>query len=242
MATNPLEQFEVKTLIPIEIAGLDVSFTNASLWMVLSILAATALMTLTTKRKAIIPGRWQNMGEVLYEFVSNMLRDAAGPESRKYFPFIFSIFMIVLMGNLLGLIPYSFTTTSQIIVTATLAILVITFVTIVGFVRHGLKFLKLFAPSGVPLVLLPLMIPIEIISYLSRPFSLSVRLFANMMAGHTMMKVFALLSVQAGLVIGFGPLAINVALTLFEVLIAILQAYIFAILSSIYLRDAIELH
>lgn len=244
--SGPLEQFNIHPIIPLEISGYDISFTNASLWMVLSIVATIFIMSLAVKRKSLVPGRMQNIGEILYDFVGGMVRDASGENARKYFPFIFTIFMIVLMGNLLGLLPYSFTTTSHIMTTGALAILALTVITIIGFTRHGLHFLSLFVPHGVPWLLYPLIVPIEIISYLSRPFSLSVRLFANMMAGHTMLKVFAGFSVMAAqsgvLAVAFGPLALNIALTMFELLIAILQAYVFAILCSIYLRDAVELH
>lgn len=243
--SGPLEQFEIHPIIPLEIAGYDVSFTNSSLWMVFGVVATVFLLSAAMKRKALVPGRMQNVGELLYEFVTGMVKDGAGDNARKYFPFIFTIFMTVLMSNLLGLLPYAFTPTSHIMTTGALAILAIGIITAIGFCRHGFHFLTLFVPHGVPWLLYPLIVPIELISYLSRPFSLSVRLFANMMAGHTMIKVFAgfsVMAVQGVFLVSLGPLVLNIALTLFELLIAILQAYVFAILCSIYLRDAVELH
>ena len=239
---NPLEQFEIHRLIPIEIGGVDVSFTNSSLWMVIAITLVTLFLTLSVRRRALVPGRWQSLAELAYEFIANMIRDNVGQEGRRFFPFIFTLFMFILFGNMLGLIPYSFTYTSHIIVTATLALTVFLGITIVGIVRHGLRFFAFFMPQGVPIAMMPLMIPIEILSYLSRPVSLSIRLFANMMAGHTMMKVFAGFVVILGLFGGWAPLLVDVALTGFEVLIAFLQAYVFTILTCLYLNDTIHLH
>ncbi len=239
---NPLEQFEIHRLIPIEIGGVDVSFTNSSLWMVIAITLVTLFLTLSVRRRALVPGRWQSLAELAYEFIANMIRDNVGQEGRRFFPFIFTLFMFILFGNMLGLIPYSFTYTSHIIVTVTLALTVFLGITIVGIVRHGLRFFAFFMPQGVPIAMMPLMIPIEILSYLSRPVSLSIRLFANMMAGHTMMKVFAGFVVILGLFGGWAPLLVDVALTGFEVLIAFLQAYVFTILTCLYLNDTIHLH
>jgi F-type H+-transporting ATPase subunit a len=239
---NPLEQFEIHRLIPIEIGGVDVSFTNSSLWMVIAITLATLFLTLSVRRRALVPGRWQSLAELAYEFIANMIRDNVGQEGRRFFPFIFTLFMFILFGNMLGLIPYSFTYTSHIIVTVTLALTVFLGITIVGIVRHGLRFFTFFMPQGTPIAMMPLMIPIEILSYLSRPVSLSIRLFANMMAGHTMMKVFAGFVVILGLFGGWAPLLVDVALTGFEVLIAFLQAYVFTILTCLYLNDTIHLH
>ena len=239
---NPLEQFEIHRLIPIEIGGVDVSFTNSSLWMVIAITLVTLFLTLSVRRRALVPGRWQSLAELAYEFIANMIRDNVGQEGRRFFPFIFTLFMFILFGNMLGLIPYSFTYTSHIIVTATLALTVFLGITIVGIVRHGLRFFTFFMPQGAPAAMMPLMIPIEILSYLSRPVSLSIRLFANMMAGHTMMKVFAGFVVILGLFGGWAPLLVDVALTGFEVLIAFLQAYVFTILTCLYLNDTIHLH
>ena len=240
--SSPLEQFQIKTLIPLHVGSLDLSFTQSSLWMGIAVAAATLLLTLSIKPRSLVPGRFQNVSEMLYEFVAGMVRDNLGHEGRKYFPFVFSVFMIVLMGNLLGMVPYSFTYTSHIIVTGALALLVFFLATFVGFARHGLHFFSLFLPAGLPWALAPLIVVIEVISYLSRPISLSVRLFANMVAGHTMLKVFAGFSVSLGVIFGVLPMVMNVALIGLEVMIAFIQAYVFAILTCIYLKDAIELH
>lgn len=247
MAHNPLEQFVVKPIYPLHIGDIDVSFTQSSLWMGIAIVLATALMTLSMRPRALVPGRWQNVAEMFYEFINGMVRENLGEEGRKYFPFVFTIFMIVLMGNLLGMVPYSFTYTSHIIVTGVLALMVCLLALVVGIVKHGAHFFSLFLPKGLPWPLIPLIVMIEIISYLSHPVSLSVRLFANMVAGHTMLKVFAgfsvtLITLTFGAVLGVLPLIVNVALIGLEIMIAFIQAYVFAILTCIYLKDAIELH
>lgn len=242
MLANPLEQFVVKPLVPLHIGGIDISFTQSSLWMAVGVVAATLLMTLSMRGKALVPNRWQNVSEMFYEFVSGMVHDNLGHEGRKYFPLVFTLFMIVLMGNLLGLIPYAFTYTSHISVTAALALFVFFLSILIGFAHHGLHFFSMFLPKGLPLAMIPLIVPIEIISFLSRPLSLSVRLFANMTAGHTMLKVFAGFSVMMGAVLGVIPLAVNVALIGLELMIAFIQAYVFAILTCIYIKSAIELH
>ena len=242
MALDPLKQFEIKPIVPIEVAGLDLSFSNASLLMVIGALLTITFMNIGMSRRALIPGRWQAAGETLYEFIANMIKEQTGAKGREYFPFIFTVFMVVLMGNLLGMVPFSFTYTSHIIVTFALAMVVFLTVTIIGFLKHGLHYLSLFAPSGVPLPLLFLVVPIELIAYLSRPISLSVRLFANMMAGHTMLKVFAGFAVMLGAIGGIAPLLLIIALTGFEFLIAFIQAYVFAVLTCVYLKDALELH
>jgi F-type H+-transporting ATPase subunit a len=239
---DPIKQFEIQTYIPLEIAGIDVSFTNASLWMMIAVITSIIMMSLATRRKDMVPGRMQVFGENMYQFVASMIRDNVGTQGHQFFPLIFTLFMIVLMGNMLGMIPYSFTYTSHIAVTMGLALSIFIMVTILGFVRHGLHFFSLFSPAGVPLALKPLIIPIEILSYLIRPITLSVRLFANMMAGHLMLKVFAGFSVAMGVGLGILPMFFNVALIGFEFLIAFLQAYVFTILSCIYLKDAIDLH
>lgn len=244
---SPLEQFVIKPIGPaIEIGGLDLSFTNSAAAMVVATLLATAFLTFGARRRAVVPGRMQVMSEMAYEFIANMIRDNVGDAGRRYFPYIFTLFMFVLFGNLIGLIPGSFTYTSHIVVTGALATIVILAVTGVGIARHGLHFFSFFVPTGVPWIMLPLMIPIEIISYLSRPVSLSVRLFANMMAGHTMIKVFASFVVPLGAVSfglgGIGPIAMIVALTGFELLVAFLQAYVFTVLTCLYLNDALHLH
>lgn len=238
---SPLTQFKVKTLIPIHIGGVDLSFTNASLFMVLSAVAIIAFLAIGLRKKSLIPGRMQSLVEMAYELVSGMLQENAGSEGKRYFPFVFSLFLFVLFGNLLGMIPYAFTFTSQIILTFGLATIVFVAVTAIGFIRHGLKFFKFFLPEGAPLFMAPILIPIEVISYLSRPVSLSVRLFANMMAGHTMLKVFALFTVLLG-AYGISTILLNTVLIGFEVLVAFLQAYVFSVLTCLYLSDAIHMH
>ncbi|MDF2365791.1 F0F1 ATP synthase subunit A [Sneathiella sp.] len=239
---SPLAQFEIKRLVPMDVGGLDVSFTNASLFMVIAIAAITLFLTWSMRGRAMVPGRMQSMAEISYEFIANMIKDNVGSDGRKYFPFIFTLFMFVLFCNLLGMIPYTFTVTSQIIVTFALAALVFVGVTIIGIVRHGFKFLTFFVPSGVPVVLLIILVPIEVISYFVRPISLSVRLFANMLAGHTLLKVFGGFVVSLGIYLGWLPLGFIVVLTGLEFLVAFLQAYVFAILSCLYLNDALHLH
>ena len=242
MSLNPMHQFNVYRIGPnIVIGNVDISFTNASLFMMISSLAIISLFFFGIKRKSIIPTKIQLITELSYTFVSKMISDTAGPKAKPYFPFIFTLFMFVLFCNMLGMLPYSYTVTSQIIVTFTLASIIFVGVTIIGFISHGARYLKLFVPSGVPLILLPLIIIIEIISYLSRPVSLSVRLFANMMAGHTMLKVFGGFVISLGMIGGWLPLSFTVALTGLEILVAFLQAYVFAILTCIYLNDALNL-
>ena len=243
MSTNPMHQFNVYRIGPeISFGNVDISFTNASLFMMISALAIISVFFAGTKRKAIVPTKIQLLTELSYTLVSKMISDTAGSKAKPYFPFIFSLFMFVLFCNMLGMLPYSFTVTSHIIVTFALAAVIFVGVTIIGFVNHGVGYLKLFIPSGVPVFLLPLIVIIEIISYLSRPVSLSVRLFANMMAGHTMLKVFGGFVISLGIIGGWLPLSFTVALTGLEILIAFLQAYVFAILTCIYLNDALNLN
>jgi len=243
MSTNPMHQFIVYRIGPeISLGNIDISFTNASLFMIISALTIISVFFVGTRRKAIIPTKIQLLTELSYTLVSKMISDTAGSKAKPYFPFVFSLFMFVLFCNMLGMLPYSFTVTSHIIVTFALAAIIFVGVTIIGFVNHGIKYLKLFIPSGVPLFLLPLIVIIEIISYLSRPVSLSVRLFANMMAGHTMLKVFGGFVISLGIIGGWLPLSFTVALTGLEILIAFLQAYVFAILTCIYLNDALNLN
>jgi len=238
---SPLAQFEIKQLIPMELGNVDASFTNSSLMMVLTVVAISAFLVLGMRKHAHVPGRWQSMAELSYIFIANLVKDTVGSEGRAYFPFIFTVFMFVLFGNLLGMIPYSFTFTSHIVVTFSLAMLVFIGVTIIALVKHKMHFFTFFMPPGVPMLMAPLLIPIEIISYLSRPISLSVRLFANMLAGHTLLKVFAGFVISLG-VAGIFPLAFVVALTGLEFVIAFLQAFVFAILTCLYLNDALHLH
>jgi F-type H+-transporting ATPase subunit a len=238
---SPVEQFKLKSLVPFELGGVDLSFTTSSLWMTVTVAAVTAFLTLSMRGGRLVPGRWQSMAEMSYEFIANMIRENVGAEGRKYFPFIFTLFMFILVGNLVGMIPFAYTFTSQIIVTFVMAATIFVGVTVIGLIRHGLHFFSLFVPSGTPLILAPLLIPIEIISYFVRPVSLSVRLFANMMAGHTMMKVFGGFTVLLG-VLGVAPIILLVALTGFEIMVAVLQAYVFTVLTCLYLNDAIHLH
>ena len=238
---DPIHQFEIKELIPLKLFETNISYTNSSLFMSLAIIFVTLLLLLSIKNKSLIPSRFQSISEIFYEFIANMVSDNIGDEGRKFFPLIFTLFTFLLFGNMLGMLPYSFTFTSHIIVTFVLAMFVFLLVTLLGIFIHGFKFFGLFVPKGVPMLMLPLMIPIEIISYLSRPISLSVRLFANMMAGHTMLKIFAGFIVPLG-IFGIAPLMVDVALTALEVLIAFLQAYVFTILTCLYLNESINLH
>lgn len=238
---SPLEQFEISPIVPIQLGSVDVSFTNSALWMTITVIVAGGTLAIAAGRGAMVPGRLQSIGELLYEFIAGLIKETIGTEGRKYFPIIFTIFVFVLTGNLLGMIPYSFTFTSHIIVTFAMAMVIFVAVTVLGFVRHGTHFFAFFVPPGTPLVMYPLMIPIEILSYLSRPISLAVRLFANMMAGHILLKVIAGFVAAMG-VFGILPLALVVALTGLEIIIAFLQAYVFTILTCLYINDAIKLH
>jgi F-type H+-transporting ATPase subunit a len=245
---SPVEQFTIKVLFALNLFGYDVSFTNSSLFMVLTVLASIAFLALAIRPAALIPGRMQGLAEMLYEFVADMVRSNVGNEGRPYFPVIFTLFMFVLFSNLLGLIPYSYTTTSQIVVTFALALAIFVGVTLIALVKHDFHFFSFFVPSGAPKALIPFLVVIEVISYFVRPVSLSVRLFANMLAGHTMLKVFAGLAVMiasAGGVAAAGsvlPLIAIIGLTGLEVLVAVLQAYVFTILTCMYLNDALHLH
>ena len=245
---SPIEQFVVKPIAPLELSGIDISFTNSALWMVLSAALSIVLLTLTTRKAAMVPGRGQMFAEMLYEFVSKMVNENIGKDGRQYFPLIFTIFMFILMGNILGLFPHSFTFTSHLVVTGVLALMVF-FMTIgFGIYNHGMKFFTLFIPSGAPWWLMPIIVPIEIISFFVRPVTLSVRLFANMMAGHIILKVvvsFAIAAAGMGIAwatLGIFPVLINTGLMMFELLVAAIQAYVFAILSCVYLKDSVELH
>mgnify|MGYP001239565822 FL=1 len=243
MATNPMHQFTVHRIGPeISFGNIDVSFTNSSLFMVINALLILFLLSLGTRNKALIPSKIQLVSELSYTFIAKMINDTAGVKAKPYFPFIFSLFMFILFCNMIGMLPYAFTVTSHIIITFALAAIIFIGVTIIGFVKHGFKYLSIFVPSGVPIFLLPLIVIIEIISYLSRPISLSVRLFANMMAGHTMLKVFGGFVISLGFLGGWLPLSFSVALTGLEILVSFLQAYVFAILTCIYLNDALNLH
>ena len=234
--------------MPIEVGGIDFSFTNSALFMVATVAATTAFLTFATRGRGLVPGPAQSIAETFYEFIAKMLRDATGAEGMKFFPLVFSLFMFILVANLFGMFPYFFTVTSHLIVTFTLAMLVIATVVVVGISKHGLGWFKLFVPSGVPAIIVPFVVLIEVISFLSRPISLSVRLFANMLAGHITLKVFAGFVVSLGSFGALGilgailPLIMTVAITALEFLVSGLQAYVFAVLTCMYLNDALHTH
>jgi len=242
---GPLHQFEIQSLIDLPLIGvnknIDISFTNSSLLMVVAVIAITVFLAGGMRRGALVPSRWQSIAELSYEFVAGTLKDIVEASGRKYFPFVFSLFMFILFCNLLGMFPYSFTVTSHIAVTFALAAVIFVGVTAIGFIKHGFRYFKLFLPAGVPVLLAPVFIPIEIFSYFTRPVSLSIRLAANMMAGHVLLKVIAGFIVAMGIA-GVLPLLFTVILVGFEVFVAILQAYIFMVLTCVYLNDAIHLH
>ncbi len=238
---NPLEQFQIKKVLDVDLGIVDASFTNSALFMVLAVAATAAFLILGMKERSVVPGRWQSLVELCYEFVANMVRDNVGSDGRKYFPFIFSLFMFFLMGNLLGLLPYSFTFTSHLAVTFGMAMVVFIGTTVIAFAKHGFKFFGFFLPHGTPLFVAPLLVPIEILSYFFRPISLALRLFANMTAGHTLLKVFGGFVVAMG-VAGVVPLVAVIAVTGIELIIAFLQAFVFTILTCIYLNDALHMH
>lgn len=244
---SPLAQFEIKSIFSADPDVLEFhSFTNSSLLMVVGAVLVTLTLTMGIRRGELVPSRLQSVAEISYEFIAHMIRDNVGSEGRKYFGFIFTLFMFVFAGNMLGMIPYGFTYTSHIVVTFTMAAVVFVGVTVIGFMKHGLKFFGFFLPADVPIFLAPLLIPIEVLSYFTRPVSLALRLFANMTAGHTMLKVFAsFVAPLAGatwIVGGAIPLALVTALTGLEFIIAFLQAYVFTILSCVYLHDALHMH
>ncbi len=238
---GPLEQFEIHPIMPLSIGNLDISITNSTVYMAAAVAISAGFLAIGAGRAAMVPGRWQNMAELSYEFIANLIKETIGSDGRKYFPIIFTLFMFILFANLLGMIPFSFTVTSQIVVTFAMAAVVFVGVTVLAFAKHGTHFFSFFVPPGSPVWMWPLLIPIEVISYLSRPISLSVRLFANMLAGHTLLKVIAGF-VFALNVFGILPLALLVALTGLEILIAFLQAYVFTILTCLYIKDALHLH
>jgi len=245
-AIDALGQFELHTALGA--VGKSVGFTQSNLYMLIAASLIVAMMVWGMRARAVVPGRMQSLAESAYGFIDDMVLAQIGQEGKRFFPFVFTLFMFILFGNMLGLFPYAFTYTSHITMTFTMALIVFLLITTVAIALHGKKFLGYFMPEGAPMWLAPLIIPVEIVSYLSRPISLSVRLFANMMAGHVMLKVFATFVVMVGALGAVGPfvavlpLAINVALIGFEILVAFLQAYVFAILTCIYLHDAVHLH
>ena len=244
---DPIEQFEVKEIFPFsDVLGMDFDFTNSSAYMVLGATLIVALFGYTATRTSLVPTRIQSIGEMGYEFVANMVRSTTGEEGLKFFPFVFTLFTFILAANLIGMIPYAFTTTSHIVITGALALLVIGIVIVYGFLKNGLGFFKLFAPSGVPLYIMPLLIPIEVISFLARPITLGMRLFANMLAGHIMLKLLAAFAISllgaAGVVklLAPAPFVLAVAITALEFLVSFIQAYVFALLTCVYLNDALH--
>ncbi len=243
---DPIEQFELKPLVSFgHIGHQEIAFTQSALYMFAAVAIIALITVVATSQRSLVPGRMQSLAETFYEFIGQTLHQSAGHGSERFMPLVFSLFMFVLVLNLFGMIPYAFAVTSHIIVTFMLAFLVIMTVILYGFAAHGTKFLKLFVPPGVPGWLLPLIVVIEVVSFISRPISLAVRLFANMLAGHIALKIFAgfvpaLLAAGAWSILSPLPLALSVAVTALEVLVAVLQAYVFATLTSIYLSDALH--
>ncbi len=246
MATDPIHQFHIDPIIPIEIGGVDVSFTDSALFMAITVVLSSAFLIFATRRRRLVPSRLQSSAEMLYEFVAGTLRSTAGSEGMKFFPIVFTLFTFILIANMLGMFPYFFTVTSHLVVTAVFSILVIGIVIFYGLWRNGFGFFRLFVPKGVPAAILPFVVFIEVLSFVSRPISLSIRLFANVLAGHITLKVFAGFVVTLGSLgfLGFLgailPLVMTVALTALEFLVAGLQAYVFAMLTCLYLNDAIH--
>ncbi len=238
---GPISQFEIKPIIPLKLGGVDISFTNASLFMVIAVVIASLFFTLAMRRHAIIPGPVQSIAEVTYEFIQNVLDENVGKEGRKYFPFIFSIFLFVFLGNALGLLPYSFSYTSHLGAVGGLSAGAIFIMAIIGIRKNGLRYLHTFFPNATPWYLAPILVPIEIISFAAKPFSLTVRLVANMMAGHIMLKIVAGFVAALG-ILGIVPITFSALIILFETGIAFLQAYVFTILCCIYLNDALHVH
>ncbi len=245
---DPLHQFVITPWIELEVGGVDLSYTNSSFWMTVTVLSSLFIFSAASNNKNIVPTRLQIFGEMFYHFVANMIRSNLGPKGQEFFSFVFTVFIVVLMGNLLGLLPFAFTYTSHVAVTGALALMVFSIVIALALLRHGLKFFTLFCPPGTPWWITPLIIPIEIISFISRPVTLALRLFINMMVGHLMLKVIAGFSIMmvgagfGGFIGSLFPMAFNVLMIGFEAFIALIQAYVFALLTCIYLKDTIELH
>ena len=241
---NPMHQFEIHKIYDLQLFGIDISVTNSTVFMLITTALIIAVLSLGIRKGYHLrqPNKAEVVSEQAFNFVANLVDENCGSEARRYLPFVMSFFMLIAMGNVLGMVPYTFTFTSHIIVTFAMAAMVFIVITIIGFMHHGLGYLKIFLPDGAPLFLAPILIPIELISYLSRPISLSVRLFANIMAGHIVLKIFAGFIISLGIVGGVIPLGMTVLLTFFEVFVALVQAYIFAILTCVYLNDALHLH
>jgi len=241
MSFNPFHQFEIHPIIELSLAGHDISFTNASLFMLIAVIAIASFFGMAARKANIIPGKLQNTAEMVLQLIDNTLFESAGPKAKPYFPFVFTLFNFIVILNLLGMMPYGFTVTSQIIVTFAIAATVFMLVTLTGFIKHGSHFLSLFLPKGTPIWLAPVLFIIELLSFLARPISLSVRLAGNMLAGHVLLKVLASFVIMMGIG-GLLPIPFMVVLVGFEIFVAILQAYIFTILTCVYLNDAINLH
>ena len=239
--SNPMEQFVVKPLIPLEVGGVDISFTNSALFMVLAVTVSSLLLGLCLRKRSIVPTVAQSVPEGIYEFISGLLRENVGPEGLKYFPFIFTMFLFVAFGNLLGLFPYAFTFTSHLTAVGSLSVIALLFNIAIGIKKKKIGWLRTFLPKGIPFALAPLIVPIEMISFLSKPFSLTVRLVANMTVGHIMLKIIAGFVVALG-VVGVVPVLFNSCIVCFEIFIALLQAFIYTVLSCIYLGDALHEH
>ena len=246
---DPMHQFEIQQVLELPaVAGFDLSITNSALWMIIAAASVTLFFAAASAKAAVVPGRLQSVGEMLYELIHNLTDSIIGHEGKKYFPFVFTLFAFILAMNLLGMVPYFFTSTSQLAVTATLGLLVIAVVIAVGFARNGLGFFKLFVPSGVPFFVLPLVVVIEVISFLVRPVSLALRLFGNMVGGHVVLKVFGGFVVSLGALGALGivgalvTLSGTVAITALEFMVAFLQAFVFAVLACVYLNDVVNLH
>lgn len=239
--SNPMEQFIVKPIIPIKIGDIDISFTNSALFMVLAVVCSTLLFALCLRKRSIVPSVAQSIPESVYEFIASLLKENVGASGLKYFPFIFTLFLFIAFGNLLGLFPYAFTFTSQLIAVGGLSVIALLFNIGIGIKKKKFGYLRTFLPKGIPLALAPLIVPIEMISYLSKPFSLTVRLVANMTVGHIMLKIIAGFVVALGF-LGIVPVLFNCGIILFEIFIALLQAFIYTVLSCIYLGDALHEH
>lgn len=239
--SNPMEQFVVKPIIPLQIGGVDVSFTNSALFMMLAVLTSTLLFAICLRKRSLVPTMAQSVPEMIYEFVASLLRENVGVEGLKYFPFIFTMFLFVAFGNVLGLFPYAFTFTSHLTAVGSLSIIALLFNVCIGIKKKKLGWLRTFLPKGIPVALAPLIVPIEMISFLSKPFSLTVRLVANMTVGHIMLKIIAGFVAALG-ILGFIPILFNSCIVCFEIFIALLQAFIYTVLSCIYLGDALHEH
>ena len=237
--SNPMEQFVVKPIVPLEVGGIDISFTNSALFMMLAVVVSTLLFALCLRKRTLVPSIAQSVPETIYEFIASLLRENVGVEGLKYFPFIFTVFLFVAFGNLLGLFPYAFTFTSHLTAVGSLSLIALAFNVLIGIRKKKIGWLRTFMPKGIPMALAPLIVPIEMISFLSKPFSLTVRLVANMTVGHIMLKIIAGFVAALG-VLGFIPVLFNCCIVCFEIFIALLQAFIYTVLSCIYLGDALH--